>query len=197
MKSLELNWIRKKVDKTIPIPEVMFFPFGDGRAGSYYHPNPKNEIFDIDGKPCSMKYGVIVVGSRFNTDTQKNIIAHEWRHHWQYFNGIEQNKPKCRANQITSKNYNHRVKQYFSTSKSELDALRFSYKQAGFLGNYEPWEELLYNLIKDLRVKPIIVYADNTFNSKPKIQSCSSIIRHSHSSYKETRRIQRSIFAAI
>jgi hypothetical protein len=189
MKSLELNWIRRKVDKTIPIPEVMFFPFGDGRAGSYCDPDPHNEVFDIDGKPYSMKYGIIIVGSKFGKDEQKNIIAHEWRHHWQYFNGMKHAKSKYRATQITQKNYNHAVKQYFSTSKSELDALRFSYLQAGFLGKYEPWEELLYDLIKDLRTKPIITYGNNTFNDQPKIQSCSSIIRHSYSFDKKTRRV--------
>ena len=83
MKSLELNWIRKKVDKTIPIPEMMFFPFSDGRAGSYYTPSPKNEIYDVDGKPYSLIHGAIVVSSKYDSGAQKNIIAHEWRHHWQ------------------------------------------------------------------------------------------------------------------
>ena len=169
MKSLELNWIRKKVDKTIPIPEMMFFPFSDGRAGSYYTPSPKNEIYDVDGKPYSLIHGAIVVSSKYDSGAQKNIIAHEWRHHWQHFNGIEKEIPKCKANQITRENYDDLARLYFTTSKTELDALRFSYVHAGFLSNYEPWEELFYDLIKDLRVKPIITYGNNAFKNRPNI----------------------------
>ena len=166
MKSLELNWIRRKVDKTIPFPEVLFFPFTSGRAGSYYNPSPKNEIYDIDGKPHSLKYGAIVVSSKYDNKVQKNIIAHEWRHHWQYFKGIEKETPKCKATQITKENYNDIARLYFTTSKTELDALRFSYIHAGFLSNYEPWEELFYDLIKDLRVKPIMTYGNQALNNK-------------------------------
>jgi hypothetical protein len=181
MKSLELNWIRKKVDKTIPIPEVMFFPFGDGRAGSYYHPNPKNEIFDIDGKPHSMKYGVIVLNPKYINDYAEEHIAHEWRHHWQCFNGMEFEDGSYLPSK--SSTYEQSLWDYFTGSKLEMDALRFQYKYAGV---NDIWEETLYPLIKDLRIRPIITYANNTLNSKPKIQSCSSIIRHSHPSYKET-----------
>ncbi len=171
MKSLELNWIRKKVDKSIPLPEVIFFPLTDDKVGSYYCPTPNNEIYDIEGKSYSLKYGAIVVSSRYDNKVQRNIIAHEWRHHWQYYHGIKFEIPKCNVTQITKDNYNDMAKLYFTTSKTELDALRFSYVHAGFLSNYEPWEELFYDLIKDLRViKPIITYGkDKYYEQRNKI----------------------------
>jgi hypothetical protein len=153
MKSLELNWIRKRVDKTIPLPEVVYLP---DIAGRYYSPDKQNELYDFGGKPYSMKYGVIVINSKLDNDAQRLNIAHEWRHHWQKYNGFPFSTPKYSSHQV-SNNYKL-ARQYFLTSISELDALRFSYKYVGFVGAYKPWEELFYDLIRDLRVKRIITY---------------------------------------
>jgi len=182
MKSLELNWIRRKVDKTIPIPEVMYFPFV-GVSGRYYHPSLKNEIFDNDGKPYSMKYGVIAINSNY---TDKNVvegmIAHEWRHHWQYFNGVKMDVSPLDL--FSKMNYKEALIKYFTTSKTEFDAIRFQYEHS-FI--YDVWEKILFDLIKDLHVKPIITYGNNTLSSnKPKIQSRNPIVGYSYSFNKKT-----------
>ena len=161
MKSLELNWIRS-VDKSLVIPEVMFYPFGEDEKGGCYYDPEDNEIYDDKGKSYSMKYGVIVVSSDKDNETMESIIAHEWRHHYQYYHGIKHDRPKY---DLLFEDYNKAVKQYFTTSKSELDAMRFSYKYAK-QGKYQGWEEILYELIKDLRPKKTITYGYNTLIHK-------------------------------
>lgn len=159
MKSLATNWIRRKTDKTLPIPEIMEWPLA--LAGQYYPPNPDGEIFTLKGRPLSMRYGVIVVSANYEDDVKAGIIAHEWRHHMQYYSGVKYDKPLYSPKQ----SYNKMARQYFLTSKAEMDALRFQYKHAGFLGAYTPWEELFYDFIKDLHIKPIISYANYKISS--------------------------------
>ena len=167
MKSLETNWIRKKTDRTLPIPEIMEYPLV-GCAGRYYSPDPKNEIYTITGKPLSMKYGVIVVSNKYDDDVRAGIIAHEWRHHMQEYYGRTYDIPKCDASEASTNNceiYDKVARQYFSTSEAEMDALRFQYKHVGFLGLYKPWEELFYDFVEDLHIKPIISYANYTITN--------------------------------
>ena len=160
MKSLELNWLRKKVDKSIPIPEVVYHPLEN--AGGQYYPPDNYELYDPDGKPYSMRYGVIVIDPEYKP--YQSTIAHEWRHHWQEFNGIKYDTPEY----VDDDDYCKQVKKYYSTSKAELDALRFQYKYAGFDGPYKEWEEMLYPILKDLMVNPIITYGNNISKYKHK-----------------------------
>jgi hypothetical protein len=177
MKSLELNWIRKKVDKSIPIPEVVFHPL-DGCAGKYYHPE-KYELYDLDGKPYLMRYGVIVVNPE--CELVQTTIAHEWRHHWQYYNGIEfEISPR-----VDNEDYDKSLLKYFTGSKTEFDAIRFECKYTGI---FPEWEKPLYSILKDLMVHPIITYGNTTLN-KQKIHSRGSTSRHSHKAHKKARRV--------
>jgi hypothetical protein len=150
MKSLELNWIRN-VDRTIPMPEVMYFPFTDA-AGRYYNPELGKEIYDADGKPFSLKYGVIAVSSKF-PELIEETIAHEWRHHWQFFNGFKFDVSPI--NLFKKFSYEEALIRYFATSKTEMDALRFQYQYSTV---HDFWEEILFGFIQDLHVKPIITY---------------------------------------
>lgn len=178
MKSLELNWIRKKVDKSIPTPEVMFYPL-DGCSGKYYSPDTKNEIFDLDGKGYWMRYGVLVINPEI--PMVDSIIAHEWRHHWQYYHGIEfEISPS-----VDHENYYESLVKYFTNSKTEKDAVRFECK---YTGVYPEWEKPLYDILKDLMVHPVITYGNTTPN-KQKVYSRSSVSRHSHSANKKARRV--------
>ena len=157
MKSLELNWIRRKCDKSIPMPDVMFYPLAD--ASGRYYPPKNREMYDFNGKPYHMRYGVIVINPEY--DNIDSTIAHEWRHHWQHFHGI-----KFEISSLTmfkELEYNESLLKYFTESKTELDALRFEYKYAGI---HDGWEEILHPILKDLIIKPIITYGNNTFNNR-------------------------------
>ena len=182
MKSLELNWIRRKCDKSIPMPEVVYYPLSHA-SGKYYHPEDRNELYDADGMPHSMKYGVIVINS--NSIMMNTTIAHEWRHHWQYYNGIEFEIGNPPDANLKKEEYEKGLKKYFTDSKTEWDAIRFEYKYAG---TYPEWEKPLYHILKDLMVHPLITYGNTTLN-KQKIHSRSSVGRHSYTTNKKARRI--------
>ena len=143
-KSFELNWVRLKCDKSIPMPEVVFYSLDDC-AGKYYHPE-NHELYDVDGKPYHMRYGVIVVDP--DTPLIHTTIAHEWRHHWQYYHGIEFEISSI----VDNESYNESLLQYVTGSKTELDAIRFEYKYAG---TYPEWEKPLYSVLKDLMPKKV------------------------------------------
>ena len=123
MKSLELNWLRKKVDKSIPIPEVVYHPL-ENAGGQYYSPNSDDELYDPDGKPYSMRYGVIVINPEYGP--YQSTIAHEWRHHWQHYNGFEFEISPTRL--FDEFDYDTALLKYFTESNTEWDAVRFQYK---------------------------------------------------------------------
>jgi len=112
-----------------------------------------------------MKYGVIVVGNEFEDDVKAGIIAHEWRHHMQYYRGVKYDEPHCKSYEADGDEYDKVARKYFGTSASEMDALRFQYKHVGFLGKYKPWEKLFYDFVEDLHVKPIFSYANYTITN--------------------------------
>ena len=96
----------------------MYFPFTD-KDGCYYHPRYGVEIYDMDGKPYSMKYGVIAINSK-DQDVEETI-ANEWRHHMQYFNGINFNNFPSSFDSFNKLPYGKAIWKYFSESEIELD----------------------------------------------------------------------------
>ena len=135
MKSLELNWIRN-FDKSLVIPEVIFHRMDN--AGAMYMPPRNNEVYDEDGKPHDMKFGVIVINPDYPCYFEPHL-AHEWRHHWQHFHGW---KYDGIGKQILNElKYENAVYKYFTESYCEMDALRFQ-KKHSYIS--ELWEELLY-----------------------------------------------------
>ena len=141
MKSLNLNWIRKKSDKTILMPEVVYQDIV--YDGLYLSPET-SEVQDYTGKYVYSKYGFIVLS--INCEREDEIIAHEWRHHWQFMNGwIYDGIGFDVSDETTS--YETKIKNYFKQSQSEMDALFF---QTKFVGVDEYWKELLYSDLKEI-----------------------------------------------
>jgi len=138
VKSLELNWIRKKCDKTLVMPEVMFFDMDF--QGLYIDPI-RAEYYDMDGHPVYAGFGIIIVNPIY-ADNIESILSHEWRHHWQLLNGMQYDGIDW--NELDENDYEINVQKYFKESKSEMDALKFQYKHASI----SPlWEELLYQYL--------------------------------------------------
>lgn len=139
MKSLELNWIRNE-DKSLVIPEVIFQEL-ESSAGQYMDPQPY-EIYDMDGHPHDMNFGVIIINLNY-TEEFESTLAHEWRHHWQLFHGFEYDG----IDKYKNNDYDKYIINYFTKSKAEMDALRFEVKNSK---THPYFEELLYDYIKDL-----------------------------------------------
>jgi hypothetical protein len=141
MKSLELNWI-KNFDKSLIIPEIVFIS-NISYSGIYYSPR-YNQIYDDDNRAYDMIYGTIVINSDYSNNFA-DIIAHEWRHHWQLFHGWKFDT--FNSTKHVYEDYDNFIFDYFTKSKCEMDALRFELKYSDI---YESWKSILYPYIKDL-----------------------------------------------
>jgi hypothetical protein len=110
--SLELNWLPKPKD--ISIPDI-FIVDDYNYSGCYWHPQYGEDI--LDGKCVSLENGLIVIKS----DTSPSTIAHEFRHHLQYMNGIDFEIMDWNFN----KPYKDAIKEYYTQSITEMDALLY------------------------------------------------------------------------
>jgi hypothetical protein len=131
-----MDWIRRKIDKQLRSPGLVYNPTIE-YGGLYYSPQSGGYL-NYDGIDHDMIHGLIVIG---DTADEAGTIAHEWRHHWQHFNGIPYDGVTFNFNN----DYQSEVIRYFSSSKAELDALRCEYKYATI---HEEWECWLYDLLK-------------------------------------------------
>lgn len=124
MKSLELRWIRG-FDKDLLLPEVIFV-FNPTYSGLYIPPMKKEKL--IAGKYYPCDHGLIIC-STLNPDIKSTAgtLAHEWRHHWQAYNS---SLPCDYVSFDKYMDYKSAIKKYYSSSKRELDALKFEIQMA-------------------------------------------------------------------
>lgn len=116
--SLELNWLR--TEKDILMPSIVF---EDIFVGGCYC-SPKEDEAYINGKYYPLDNGILVISENYTDDFVINAIAHEWRHHWQWWHGIEDDYKGLNQNLP----YKKMIVKYFSESSTEMDALLFSNK---------------------------------------------------------------------
>lgn len=129
--SLELNWLSKSKD--ISIPEIYIVDDFD-YSGCYYSPEFNETI--LDNTCISIgNNGLIVIKS----DISPATIAHEFRHHLQFVYGMDFDHSEWNDN----KSYKDAIIEYYSTSITEMDALLYEYKQYPDDHNTEWFEWLL------------------------------------------------------
>lgn len=115
--SLALRWCAN-LDKTIPMPKIIYADTVRGYSGCFVHPMKAEILFE--GVHVDARRGVIIVSPE--TEHEANTLAHEFRHLWQYWRGWANdcipwpNFPDYKTNII----------QYFTLSKIEMDALLWS-----------------------------------------------------------------------
>jgi len=125
-RSIGLNWLRH-FDKSVVVPEVVFTSLNDA-SGYYYQPGDYELC--IDGRFYDGIFGIMVIS---DGDLIASTIAHEWRHHWQRHNDFEFDHVPLRPDLPYEENIAH----YFSSSKSEMDALLFERRNApNYLNDY-------------------------------------------------------------
>jgi len=113
--SLELNWLPKP--KQMSIPDIYIVDNYD-YSGCYYKPQ-RNEAI-LDDRCVSLENGLIVI----KRDTSPSTIAHEFRHHLQYMNGINSEIQEWDFN----KPFKDAIIEYYTNSFSEMDALLYECK---------------------------------------------------------------------
>ena len=125
--SLELNWLPKA--KGVPLPDVCIVDDYD-YSGCYYYPE-YSEV-ELDGKCVSIENGLIILKS----DTSPSTIAHEFRHHLQWWYGLEVEGVEWDFN----KPYEDAIIEYYTKSITEMDALLYEcnhYPDDYNMQNYE------------------------------------------------------------
>ena len=110
--SLELNWLPK--DKDVSIPDIFIVNNYD-YSGCYFSPEWNEAV--LDDICVSLENGLIVIKS----DTSPSTIAHEFRHHLQYVNGFDLGIVEWSFN----KPYKDAIKEYYTNSITEMDALLY------------------------------------------------------------------------
>lgn len=110
--SLELNWLRK--DKDISLPSITIEQCGF--SGMYFSPQKDEHLINNTYYPLDK--GLIVLNI---DDADGGTIAHEWRHHWQFWNGWKYDSIEFDY----TREYRKEIIKYFTNSNSEIDAFLF------------------------------------------------------------------------
>ena len=125
-----MGWL-SRIDKTLPMPNLVYVE--DLDVGGCYVP-PTNEPVGIDDIEIENPHGTIVVNHSRAYDPlyfkESSVLAHEWRHHWQFFNGIDDGRRKGDFDFSNYYTYESEMVKFFSNSYNEFDALRFEIKHA-------------------------------------------------------------------
>lgn len=141
-RSLELNWLRRH-DRSLVVPEVLFLPQPEtntGKSCGGFYAKPENQEWFIGGQFVDGRFGVIVIGTD-DPELIPGAIAHEWRHHWQLFNGMPLDSARQYEGCFAGRTYEAGIKNYFTHFKSERDALIFQSRVADdWCADY--WREL-------------------------------------------------------
>lgn len=117
---LELDWIRRKIDKDLVLPVIAYSDSTD-YGGAYWSPEPCELLIGGVYYPCD--HGIIEV-STLDPDNSGSVIAHEWRHHWQVYHGWTLRGPMWESVQ-SGRPYEDAIAHYFTHSAKEADALKF------------------------------------------------------------------------
>ena len=119
---METRWLSRH-ERHLPTPSVVYVE--NLSLGGLYVP-PWNDAQIVEGIEIPPSNGTIMIGEWGDDMPAAGILAHEWRHHWQQWNGwkydgIGWNSPT---------DYTSGIREYFSKSRSEMDALRYEIKRA-------------------------------------------------------------------
>lgn len=115
--SLELSWLPNSITKGLLIPQIMYVS-GSSAAGAYYQTQPScSDWGDL------RKRAIIAIDIVDDPDNIGDIIAHEYRHHWQLYKfGTSKEWPWFIPKGQT---YKQAIIRYFRGAWHEMDALRF------------------------------------------------------------------------
>ncbi|KKL67955.1 hypothetical protein LCGC14_2129810 [marine sediment metagenome] len=134
---LELNWLAKS-DKDIPLPPVLSSN-EEGTAGGYYIPPKKGETL-INGLHYPLDKGMIVINDSAYHECPEAVIAHEWRHIWQIYQGWPNTKGIDWFDLDESTPFRQRIVEYFTSNPRELDALFYEIKMTNCIHAQQMYE---------------------------------------------------------
>jgi len=120
--SLELNWLRRRHDKSIPLPRVAI---DDSLLYTGLYCWPCAEEHPVDGELVPLDRGLIVLSTAWiHSDAEAGAaLAHEWRHHQQFHAGWRLGE--MAAWNPDGEGYETAIYRYFTENPKETDALLF------------------------------------------------------------------------
>jgi hypothetical protein len=120
LRSIDLNWL-SRLDKHLLLPDLEFCSLKGMGQAAYFR--PKTTLIRWN-RETRIHNGKIIVDPSESTSVEASM-AHEWRHHWQFFQG---RLGKSQIPDDWQENYWMKIKEYFTIHPWELDALRFELK---------------------------------------------------------------------
>ena len=132
--ALETRWLARH-DRQLPVPQMMYVE--NLSVGGYYaQPWPWPQF--VEGIEVPPSRGTILIGIEREILTLEAVMAHEFRHHWQRWNGWRYDgapwHPPVDPAQKTAA-----MRRFFLASRSELDALAHEVRHARDDGSRWLW----------------------------------------------------------
>lgn len=117
LRQSELHWLTRR-HRGLIVPRLVVDESLTSVSGYYAHPD--TDALDVNGVAVSRVRGVIVINACFDPCT----LAHEYRHHWQWCNGIQFQHVEWNWNGT----WEQSIARFFAASWTERDAMRFERK---------------------------------------------------------------------
>ncbi len=125
--ALEMRWLARH-DKQMPTPTVIYVEGLVGAMGYYCPPWPWTQT--VSGIEVPPSCGTILVDVRAGDEQAAATLAHEFRHHWQQWNGWRYDGvPWTPVASLPA--WIAATQAFYRGSRCELDALRFQARHVG------------------------------------------------------------------
>ena len=127
---IELGWLSK--GDGIPMPRIEFVEWMDYAGGHYFAPT--GDVLELaDGRELLCDKGIIFISYDPDVTSDEHIIAsiaHEYRHHWQWYNfGELHGVDMLEVQPDVLDDWDTMIVAYYSQSYTELDALLFEHRK--------------------------------------------------------------------
>jgi hypothetical protein len=153
--SLETRWLH--AEKWLPLPAIVIASqvYLDtlNCEGMWCPPNESIE-YVVEGRCYEASQGLIILADNACDGT----LAHEFRHHWQYWRGFP---PDTSAGIDPTLPRKEAIVQYFSNSRTEMDALLYEARKAPKHNSAVEWIEWIREARKHEPRTGIRIGADN------------------------------------
>ena len=123
--ALELSWLARR-ERQLPVPAVLYV--ADLSVGGYYV-WPSSGVQYVEGIEVPPGRGTIIASVEREILTLEAVLAHEWSHHVAFWNGQKYEVPRWRP-PATAADQSRAFRDYFTSSRSELSALRYQTRHA-------------------------------------------------------------------
>jgi hypothetical protein len=132
--NLETRWLH--AEKWLPAPTIVIVSRKFANNAEAAWQPPQAEVF-LEGRYYEARNGLIVLAD----NACDGALAHEFRHHWQYWHGWKYDGNGAGMNLVLP--YKQAIVEFFHGSRSEVDALLYEVQKAPRHNRAVEWLEWL------------------------------------------------------